>query len=296
MTIAAVPLDSAAVRPASAPLSAIVRSPTEEPYNEKADMSFGDFLDMINPLQHIPVVGTIYRAVTGDTIKPAAQVIGDIAYGGPIGGITSIFSAIIAQANGRSMEDAMLAGMGLGGEQPTVAVAEAKPTAAAPSPQPAPVAPAPTVTQVAALAAAPAPAPLAGPTAAPTPASASGSAAAPQPAAGSRLTDKPVSSISEHKPSKMPARDTVLANTMQSKQVAALTTRATPMPPKGPAVAPSVAANANTNAANTNAPNTNTNGPVPQEMISDVMMRNLAKYEAAKKALNPTTPNIRVAG
>ena len=28
--------------------------------------SFGDILDLINPLQHIPIVGTIYRAVTGD--------------------------------------------------------------------------------------------------------------------------------------------------------------------------------------------------------------------------------------
>ena len=260
MTIAAVPLDSAAMRPASAPLSAIIRSPTEEPYNQTSDMSFGDFVDMINPLHHIPVVGTIYRAVTGDTIKPAAQVVGDIAYGGPIGGIASIFSAIIAQANGRSIEDSMLAAVGLGGEQPTVAVAQAQP-AAAPPLAAASAAAAPTVSP-AAMAVAQAPQPAA------------------QPVSGSRLAEKAITPIGEHKPSKMPARDTVLANTMQPKQAAALATKSTPMPPKGPAVAPSVAANT----------------PVPPEMVSDVMMRNLAKYEAAKKALNPTTPNIRVAG
>lgn len=268
MTIAAASFDTAAVRPASAPLSAIIRSPTEEPYNATSDLSFGDFLDMVNPLQHIPVVGTIYRAVTGDTIKPAAQVVGDIAYGGPIGGIASIFSAIIAQANGRSVEESMMAAVGLGGEQPTVAVAALPPAAAAPTPlaaaAPAPAAPAPTVAPAAAPASAPAPQPA--------------------PASGSRLTDKAAPPIGEHKPGKMPARDTVLANTVSAKQAASLAQKAAPMPLKGPPVGPSMAMNASAN------------GPVPQEMISDVMMRNLAKYEAAKKALNPTTPNLHVAG
>ncbi|MDP6473864.1 MAG: hypothetical protein QF894_03030 [Alphaproteobacteria bacterium] len=29
---------------------------------------FDDFLDLINPLQHIPIISTIYREITGDTI------------------------------------------------------------------------------------------------------------------------------------------------------------------------------------------------------------------------------------
>jgi hypothetical protein len=32
--------------------------------------TFAEFLDIINPLQHIPVVSTIYRAITGDQISP----------------------------------------------------------------------------------------------------------------------------------------------------------------------------------------------------------------------------------
>ena len=32
--------------------------------------TFLDMLDIINPLQHIPVVSTLYRAITGDTIEP----------------------------------------------------------------------------------------------------------------------------------------------------------------------------------------------------------------------------------
>ncbi|PWC44818.1 hypothetical protein TSO221_16830, partial [Azospirillum sp. TSO22-1] len=153
MSIAAVPLDSAAPRPAGTPIgasvSSIVRSSTDDPYNATADLSFGDFLDMINPLQHIPVVGTIYRAVTGDTIKPASQVIGGIAFGGPIGGAAAIVNAIITQANGRSLEDSMLAGLGIGTGEPTVEVADAS-AAQAPAPQAAPAAPAPSAAPAAA--------------------------------------------------------------------------------------------------------------------------------------------------
>lgn len=49
------------------------------------DLSFGDFLDVINPLQHIPVVGSIYRAITGDTVSAPAQAVGDFLFGGPAG-------------------------------------------------------------------------------------------------------------------------------------------------------------------------------------------------------------------
>ena len=49
------------------------------------DFTFDDFLDIINPLQHLPIVSMIYRAVTGDKIKPAMRILGDIGYGGPTG-------------------------------------------------------------------------------------------------------------------------------------------------------------------------------------------------------------------
>jgi len=49
------------------------------------DFTFDDFLDIINPLQHLPIVSIIYRAITGDKIKPAMRILGDIGYGGPTG-------------------------------------------------------------------------------------------------------------------------------------------------------------------------------------------------------------------
>ncbi|MTI45891.1 hypothetical protein JM93_00476 [Roseibium hamelinense] len=52
-------------------------------------MGFGDFLDVINPLQHIPVVSNVYRAVTNDQISDSARYAGHalygMAFGGPIG-------------------------------------------------------------------------------------------------------------------------------------------------------------------------------------------------------------------
>ena len=49
------------------------------------DVPFSDVLKALNPLQHVPVVGTIYRATTGDTIPAPLQILGAGIFGGPIG-------------------------------------------------------------------------------------------------------------------------------------------------------------------------------------------------------------------
>lgn len=56
--------------------------------------SFGDILDVINPLQHIPILNNIYRELTGDTIKGPAKIAGGGLYGGPIGAMASAASVI----------------------------------------------------------------------------------------------------------------------------------------------------------------------------------------------------------
>lgn len=70
------------------------RSATEA--GATTDFSFSDFLDMINPLEHIPVVSSIYREITGETINPVSRVVGNIIYGGPMG----IASGVLAAAGG----------------------------------------------------------------------------------------------------------------------------------------------------------------------------------------------------
>ncbi len=63
--------------------------------------SFWDFLDVINPLQHIPVVNTIYREMTGDEIKPASEMIGGAILGGPIGLGVAMVDTVIEDSTGK---------------------------------------------------------------------------------------------------------------------------------------------------------------------------------------------------
>ncbi|MEX0758533.1 MAG: hypothetical protein WD100_03030 [Tistlia sp.] len=76
---------------------------------EDREMTFGQFLDVINPLQHIPVVGPIYRAVTGDTLDSSAAVVGSLIYGGPVGLVAGLVGAVVQQASGRDIGGLALA-------------------------------------------------------------------------------------------------------------------------------------------------------------------------------------------
>ena len=67
------------------------------------DIGFGDFIDLINPLHHLPVIGPLYREITGDEIKPAAQILGGFLYGGPVGLVTSASQAIAEEATGKDV-------------------------------------------------------------------------------------------------------------------------------------------------------------------------------------------------
>ena len=69
------------------------------------DREFGwdDFGDMINPLQHIPLVNIAYRAATGDRIYGAASLI-DIGFG-PGAGLGTVFQLAYQSTTGESFED-----------------------------------------------------------------------------------------------------------------------------------------------------------------------------------------------
>jgi hypothetical protein len=70
---------------------------------------FHHLLDVINPLQHLPVIGTIYRAITGDHIGTIEKVAGDALYGGLWGAVASIADVAFEAVTGKSMEDTALA-------------------------------------------------------------------------------------------------------------------------------------------------------------------------------------------
>lgn len=81
-------------------------APTPAPSKpQREGFSFDDFLDIINPLQHIPVVSTIYRHLTGDTIRLPEKIVGDGLYGGVVGLLCSLGDALFQEITGRNLGD-----------------------------------------------------------------------------------------------------------------------------------------------------------------------------------------------
>lgn len=58
-------------------------------------VTFDEALRALNPLHHIPGVGMIYRAATGEEIQPAFRVLGALATGGPVGAITAAIASLV---------------------------------------------------------------------------------------------------------------------------------------------------------------------------------------------------------
>lgn len=73
------------------------------------DFSFDDFLDIINPLQHIPVISTLYREITGDEISPTARVLGGTLFGGPTGFVSAAANALYEEIAGEDIGQSVLA-------------------------------------------------------------------------------------------------------------------------------------------------------------------------------------------
>ena len=74
---------------------------------EEADLTFDDFIDVINPLHHLPIVSTIYRAITGDQISVHARAMGGGLYGGPIGLLAAGATMAVEEATGMSVSSTL---------------------------------------------------------------------------------------------------------------------------------------------------------------------------------------------
>lgn len=87
--------------------------------------SFFDILDIINPLQHIPIVSTLYREITGDDIDPVPRVAGGAIFGGLIGAVSSIVNVVVDEFTGKDIGEHVLAllkeqtGLDGNGDSPT---------------------------------------------------------------------------------------------------------------------------------------------------------------------------------
>lgn len=73
---------------AEASLQSSVNSSKSE-VSDEPSFGFLDLIDIINPLQHIPIVSQLYQSATGDTMGLVAQIVGGALFGGPVGGAVS---------------------------------------------------------------------------------------------------------------------------------------------------------------------------------------------------------------
>lgn len=62
-----------------------------------------DLIDIVNPLQHIPIVSSLYRWITGDEIAPAASLAGGALFGGPIGMAGAAAGVAVEETTGRDL-------------------------------------------------------------------------------------------------------------------------------------------------------------------------------------------------
>ncbi len=91
------------------PRAALSYRVQESPARQSEPFGFYDLLDMINPLQHIPLVNVAYRKITGDEIKGAPQIIGGALFGGALGAAGGLANVIIQEETGKGFTDNALA-------------------------------------------------------------------------------------------------------------------------------------------------------------------------------------------
>ena len=99
---------SAAISQTAAPLS-VSKASAAEGDTGTHNFSFGDLIDVINPLQHIPGVASVYRAVTGDMISDPARFMGSMLFTGPIGLALTAVDTLAMNAEGQRPSDQLIA-------------------------------------------------------------------------------------------------------------------------------------------------------------------------------------------
>lgn len=135
--------------PTPSPAPGSLLAPGAKVWQDGETTSFRDVLAILNPLQHIPIVSSIYRAATGDDIGFMPRVLGGTLYGGPIGLAIGLANGLMKEETGRDAGETVIASLfgkdapsapdiptDLAAEAPkTIQVASAAPAAALPVPE-----------------------------------------------------------------------------------------------------------------------------------------------------------------
>lgn len=86
------------------PASAVVTAAAQSSSDDDSDF-FHNLLEIVNPLQHLPIVSTIYRNLTGDKINTLDKLAGDALYGGAIGFASSVADTVFQGITGKDFGD-----------------------------------------------------------------------------------------------------------------------------------------------------------------------------------------------
>jgi hypothetical protein len=109
------------------------RMKTPKSEADSAAPSFKDVWQTINPLQHIPIIGSIYRALTGDVPTPTARALGGMLYAGPVGAILAGVAGAVTEIAGGDPIEKSVARLN-GTREASTEVAAATPPAETPAP------------------------------------------------------------------------------------------------------------------------------------------------------------------
>lgn len=105
----------------------IAGTDAEKQFFGEDGLQVADVLDVINPLQHIPFVSTLYREMTGDTISAAAKIAGGTLLGGPIGLVAAVFDTIFEAETGHGVVGSVVASLTGESKAATTQLASAQP-------------------------------------------------------------------------------------------------------------------------------------------------------------------------
>ena len=106
-------IDPAVSAQASAPTVTVTAPAPLKAFDDDDGPSFHDVLDILNPLQHIPIINTIYRHLTGDEEGAVADVGGGTLWMGPVGLVGALADLAVKSETGKSIGDNILSWLGL---------------------------------------------------------------------------------------------------------------------------------------------------------------------------------------
>lgn len=83
--------------------------PAAQSESDGNSLGFWDLVDVVNPLQHLPVVGVLYRELTGDKISAPARIAGGLLFGGPLGMAASAADVGLEAISGETLGEHVMA-------------------------------------------------------------------------------------------------------------------------------------------------------------------------------------------